>query len=181
MKILLKNIVIFALLFAVSAPIIISFMSYSIQLRKIKKEVKNDLIFSTPRSELVNFEFDMNGSEFKSLRWVHSHEFELNELMFDIVEADTIGNMVYYLCFPDKQETALNKEFKDLLNARYATDLPAHKRQRLISNFIKSLYLPENFQFFDDFDFKPLKVFRDYVFSYETICLEAQTPPPKFI
>lgn len=181
MKLLLKNIVIIALLFSVSAPIIISFMSYNIQLKKIKKEVKNDLIFNTPRSELVNFEFDMNGSEFKSLRWEHQHEFEYNELMFDIVEGDTIGNMVYYLCFPDKQETALNKEFRELLNARYANDQPAHKRQWLISNFIKSLYLPESFPFFDEFNIEPIRAFKEYFFSYDAIYLESISPPPEFV
>lgn len=178
---LLKILGIIALLLAVSSPIMLGFMSYNLQLRAIKKKVKKELIFNTPKDELVSFSFDLTSSEFKSLRWVHSQEFELDKKMFDIVEADTIGNIVNYLCFPDRQETALNFKFKKMLDERYADNVPFKNNQKLISIFIKSLFVPENsfneIHFFVELD----KNYLAFLEKKESVFLENNTPPPEFI
>lgn len=177
---LLKYIGITALLLAVSSPVMLSFLSYKLQLRSIKRQVKNELIFSTPREELVSFCFDMTGPEFQSLRWEHSQEFEYDEKMFDIVEGDTNGNIVNYICFPDKQETELNFKFKNMLNERYSDNIPFKNNQKLVSIYIKSLFPPEThfveIHFFEEVEKK-------YLFFPENIpyvFLEHSTPPPEF-
>ena len=82
--------------------------------------------------------------------------------MFDIVEADTLKGYVNYLCFPDKQETALNEEFNDLLNERYASDRPSNNKQKLLSNFVKSLFI-EDEKIESNFVFIDLKEFNNYI------------------
>ena len=172
---------IFVLLLAVASPIFIAFLSYNIQLKKIKHQVKHELILNTSKSDLVSFTFKYNSENFKSLKWKHCGEFEFNGKMFDIVEADSSENEVYYLCFPDKQETALNLQFNDLLNQRYANDESSNKNQRLISNFIRSLFLPE-IKDDDVFDSKYLLKHKDYYsLIFYQVYIERHSPPPQFV
>lgn len=172
---------VFILLLAVSSPIFIAFLSYNIQLKKIKFQVKHELIYNTPKSDLVAFTFKYDSEDFKNLDWKHKREFEYNGLMFDIVEADSMENEVYYLCFPDKQETALNHEFKDLLNQRYADDDSSNKNQRLISNFIRSLFVPEFTEensFISTFYLKHNDYYSQILHQ---VYLERLSPPPQFV
>ena len=162
------------------APLSVSFFSYKMQLKKIKKEVKWKLINDTPKDELVYFEFNMNSEEFKKLRWEHKHEFEMDHKMFDIVEADTIGNLVKYLCFPDKQETELNAVFKNQLQERYAKDKPIKNRTTLMASLMMSLYFQDHIE-------KPKVVTtfnkqKKYFIQskYTSISLEIDSPPPQF-
>lgn len=143
MKNFFKGIGIIGLLLTLVNPMYYAYVGYHVELKKIKKEVKNKLIFNTPKDELVTFKFEIEGAVFKSLDWKHSREFEYLGKMFDIVEADTVAGFVHYLCFPDKQETALNKEFKGLLNERYANDKSSNNKQMLLSNFVKSLFVED--------------------------------------
>tara|TARA_B110000908_G_C10216423_1_gene433041 strand:+ start:295 stop:837 length:543 start_codon:yes stop_codon:yes gene_type:complete len=141
MKNFFKGIGIIVLLMALVNPMYYAYVGYHIELKKIKKEVKNQLIANTPKEYLVSFRFEIESNTFKSLEWKHSREFQYQGKMFDIVEADTINNYAHYICFPDKQETALNQEFNDLLNERYAHDKPTNNKQKLLSNFVKSLFV----------------------------------------
>lgn len=181
MKNVFKTIAILILLLAVSTPVLLGFMTYKFQLKKIKKQVKQELIANTSKAELVAFEFDINSKTFKSLNWKHSREFEFNNKMFDIVEADTLENVIHYLCFPDKQETELNAKFKALLNARYASDIPLSNKQNLLANFIKSLFdetLPE-FKFFNSESFKI--EYNLYGCFYYNRYKELLDAPPQFV
>lgn len=164
----------------VSAPIFVAFLSYHIQLKKIKREVKNVLIDNTPRNELVSFTFDMQSAEFKKLNWKHNKEFEYQRKMFDIVEADTTEGNVYYLCFPDKQETALNAKFNNLLNNRFAHDVPSKNNQHLISQFIKSLCTNEiaQYTYIDYSQIQKLYCKSHLRFSSAEIAIPS--PPPQF-
>lgn len=181
MKKALLYIGIFVLLIAVASPIFVAFLSYNVQLKKIKHQVKHELIHNTPKSDLVSFSFKFESEAFKSLNWKHNREFEFNGKMFDIVEADSTENGVYYLCFPDKQETALNHQFNDLLNERYAEDESSNKNQKLISNFIRSLYIPD----FEDLEALNLAFkleHKDYYNqSFYEFYIEKNSPPPQFI
>lgn len=181
MKNILKIIGIIVLLLALVNPMYYAYVGYHLELKKIKREVKNKLIFDTPREELVTLKFELGGNEFKSLDWKHSSEFEFQGKMFDIVEADTIGHFIQYLCFPDKQETALNQEFDDLLNERYANDQPSNNRQKLVNNFIKSLFVQdeeiETF-FIAQNSIEYNQYFKEVIPSEY---IKALDPPPQFI
>lgn len=162
MKTFLKIIGIIILLMALVNPMYYAYVGYHVELKKIKKEVKHQLISNTLKDDLVAFRFNMESESFKSLHWKHSREFQYKGKMFDIVEADTLKGYVNYLCFPDKQETALNEEFNDLLNERYASDRPSNNKQKLLSNFVKSLFI-EDEKIESNFVFIDLKEFNNYI------------------
>lgn len=90
--------------------------------------------------DLVHFYFDLASNNFLSLKWKHSKEFEYKGNMFDIVKADTVKNIAHYICFPDKQETALNKMFVKQLNDYFAGNKEHEKRQVSIQHFVCSFY-----------------------------------------
>ena len=94
------------------------------------------MIAGIPLKELVHFQFDMNDAAFQKLEWEHSREFEYNHKMYDIVKADTVGNLVTYICFPDKQETALNAKFRKHLNDFYANNADQENSNKRLNNFI---------------------------------------------
>jgi len=180
MKQLFSHIMLLFFAIMIVAPLSVSFFSYKMQLKKIKKEVKWKLINDTPKDELVYFEFNLESEEFKKLRWEHDHEFEMNHKMFDIVAADTLGDKVKYLCFPDKQETALNAAFKNQLEDRYASDKPLKNRTTLMASLMMSLY-------FYEIESKPrcidtfTKQKKYFIQSkYTSIQLEIESPPPQF-
>lgn len=167
------------LLLAIMAPLSFAFVSYHWQLKMIKREVKEQLIQETPQSAFVEFSFRLGDSNFKSLRWEHEHEFEYDHKMFDIVEADTLGQLVHYLCFPDKQETALNALFKQKLKERYSQDRPAQNKANQILSFIYGLYFVN-----DSLEkvFNPLskqQQFAAYLKLDTQVCLDELSPPPQ--
>lgn len=179
MKTFLKSIGIIVLLFALVNPIYYAYVGHYVALKKIKKEVKTNLIFNTPKEDLVTFQFTIGSEKFKSLDWKHSQEFEFQGKMYDIVEADTVNDVVHYLCFPDKQETALNNEFKQLLNERYAKDEPTNNKQRMLSNFVKSLFLQES----EEEKLFVVKINTEYNIHFKGIkpseFIKMNSPPPQ--
>jgi hypothetical protein len=175
----LKNIAILFLFVVIMAPISFAFLSYHIQLKLIKREVKQQLIQATDRSDLVAFTFNLNSTDFKSLRWEHDREFELNHKMFDIVEADTIGNIVHYLCFPDKQETALNLVFNKKLANRYAKDQFAKNRANQMLSLIYGIYfIPFQEEHEANISFITKK-YGAYSKIFIAVSLDFPAPPPK--
>lgn len=140
MRQFIKNILIILLCLVITFPVSLSFLLYYQQLRAIKKEVKQELIANTPKSDLVIFSFLMQDEDFQNLRWHDGHEFEWNNKMFDLVAADTLGSMVYYTCFPDKQETALNAKFKIQLQDRYTKDRGKKNKSVQICAMFLSLF-----------------------------------------
>ena len=179
MKAHFKNSVILLLLLAVMAPISFAFLSYHVQLKLIKREVKQQLIQETNKEDLVSLSFDMNSELFKSLHWEHDREFEFNQKMFDIVEVDTIGDTIHYLCFPDKQETALNLAFNKKLEDRYANDTPSKNRAHQMHSLIYGLYfIPQELDNQNYTAYTSCQ-YAAYHFSYQSIGLDLTAPPPQ--
>lgn len=162
------------------APLSFAFMSYHWQLKLIKREVKQQLIQETNKEDLVTLSFDIRSHEFKKLHWEHDHEFEYQEKMFDIVAADTLGHTVYYLCFPDKQETALNLAFKKKLEDRYANDLPSKNRANQLLSLIFGLYFVANDELDRNYVDYITQQYVRYNQTFHSISLDFPSPPPKF-
>jgi hypothetical protein len=180
MKQYLKNSFIILLLVAIMAPLSFAFMSYRFQLKLIKREVKQQLIQETNRTDLVALSFDIYSPEFKGLRWEHDREFEFNEKMYDIVDADTSGHIIHFLCFPDKQETALNQLFNKKLEDRYANDQPAKNRANQMLALIYGLYFLEIEIDDQNYTNYITQQYACYEQNYQTVSLELPSPPPKF-
>ena len=174
-----QNIALLLLLVAIMAPLSFAFLSYRVQLKLVKREVKQQLIQETDQADLVAFSFDLHSNEFKGITWEHGHEFELKGKMYDIVEADTVGNEVHYLCFPDKQETALNLAFKEKLKNRYAQDGAVRNRGNQMLLLIYGLYFIPFQQDNQNYTLITNRRYAAYRFNYQSIGLDLASPPPQ--
>lgn len=168
------------LLLGVLMPSLLFIFSYSVQQKRIKKEVKKMMIAGIPMEDLVHFQFEIGSSTFMELKWEHSKEFEYQHKMFDIVKADTIGNMVYYVCFPDKQETALNLMFRKQLADYYNHNSEQQNKRAKIQNFISGFYLSKLQEV--SLGFPSLLIFKiKYTQILNALYSEAyKGPPPQF-
>lgn len=179
MKQSLRNTIILFLLVAIMAPLSFAFLSYHLQLKIIKHSVKEALIAETAKSEFVAFSFDLRSPEFQKLRWEHGREFELDDKMYDIVEADTLGHIVHYLCFPDKQETALNFNFKKKLEDRYAKDQNSKNRANHMLSMIYGLYFVQNEEEQVIYTFLSMLRYAAYQKNITSLSFDFPTPPPQ--
>lgn len=79
----------------------------------IRKEVRKHIETGVDKGSLVTLKFSKEETQTK-LRWHGPREFEHHHQMYDIVETVTLGDTVYYLCWRDDEETALNRELEEL-------------------------------------------------------------------
>jgi hypothetical protein len=85
----------------------------SCQKALLRHDVAKHIVSLAREDGLVLFEF----TKFEAgilLRWEHPREFEYQGRMYDIVEAQDLGDAVRYLCWWDRQETRLNAEMRSL-------------------------------------------------------------------
>lgn len=93
---------------------------YKYQQLSIRHKAKQHILSVTDRSDLVFFRFQKNDVE--KLEWERSDEFEFEGNMYDVVETYQKGDSIYYWCWPDKQETALNRQLDRLLADLFEQD-----------------------------------------------------------
>ncbi|MEZ4929349.1 MAG: hypothetical protein R2777_04990 [Chitinophagales bacterium] len=168
------------LLVGMLMPSLLFIFSYNIQQKKIKREVKKMMIAGIPLKELVHFQFDMNDAAFQKLEWEHSREFEYNHKMYDIVKADTVGNLVTYICFPDKQETALNAKFRKHLNDFYANNADQENSNKRLNNFINGFYCSHISFIYQCYPNIHLEKIGFYAQKLSLVYLDIEGPPPRF-
>lgn len=80
----------------------------------VRKDVAKHIVSRAREGGLVLFQF----TKFEAgilLRWEHPREFEYQGKMYDVVEAQELGDTVRYLCWWDRQETKLNAEMRSLV------------------------------------------------------------------
>lgn len=79
----------------------------------VKKEVDRHIVAGIEASDLVLLKFSREEAE-TLLRWEHAREFEYDGQMYDVVETWAHGDTVYYRCWWDREETALNNRMRVL-------------------------------------------------------------------
>ncbi len=130
-------------LFVIIAPALTTFFWMHYQREIVKHAVELKLMSGVDKNELVLLKFTKDESR-KKLRWEHSKEFEYNLLMYDVVKTQTIGDSIYYLCWPDIKETQLENKFSGLVNeALGSTPFQTETQEHFISYF-QTLYCMHN-------------------------------------
>jgi hypothetical protein len=112
--------------------------------REVRKEVKHQIIAGLDRSELVLLTF--TPEQQTKLKWEHSQEFEFDGEMYDVVEMEVIDGITQYWCWPDNEESALNRQLNELLLAALDQDPQHRDGQRQLSHFLQLLYVNSNGQ-----------------------------------
>ena len=77
----------------------------------IRKDIKRALKHSVPENQLK--EFDFTNKEIKNLTWIKSHEFKLNERLYDVIKKTPTNNGFHFKCIDDMQETALFQKLEE--------------------------------------------------------------------
>ena len=109
------------------------------QKRMVRKEIKHRIIEGINREELVLLSFTHETAS--NLRWEHAREFEFGGEMYDVVETVMAGDTIYYWCWPDKEESSLNRVLA-ALTQKAMNGLPQRQeQQQQLLSFFKSLYV----------------------------------------
>ncbi|MCO6499884.1 MAG: hypothetical protein J5I47_05830 [Vicingus serpentipes] len=175
----MKKLISILLLLCLILPFVgtVSWLNY--QKKKIKRQIKHEIIAGIDKSELVQFTFTKTQVE-EELNWRHSKEFEYNNSMYDIVEADTTNNTVTYWCWWDYKETKLNKQLSKLLAQFLGNDTQSKETKTRFAQFCQSLYYTKNI---------PWKVITKetntspifaYTNTYISLHFPPTTPPPNY-
>ena len=177
----LKNTTVFLLLSCLLlGPAAGTFMWLHYKKSIVKKEVQQQIDDGIDEGKLVLFRFTEEETRTK-LRWEHSREFEYQNKMYDIVEIKTVGDLFYYYCWYDHEETMLNRQIEELAGQATGSDPSVVIEPVITHSFLKSLYC----LFFWDQDMRsPGLLNREsglFLFLFSQIILNPPTPPPQSI
>jgi hypothetical protein len=176
---MLKKIISIFLIIVLFAPFWLTFSIYHLEKKTIKKSVKKLLISQLDENQLVTLKFSKDELYIK-LRWEHSKEFEFNEVMYDIVKSEEKADSVTYLCWQDDEETALNRNFLDMLQSALQKDKKANK---LFSQLVSAQfnYLLFEFPFLGKNNlYKTIFYFSQINNFYKSINISPSPPPPNY-
>jgi hypothetical protein len=134
-----QRIVSILLLIFLAAPFLGTYTWLHYQKRSVRKSIKRKIIAGLDKNELVLLRFTKQ-EEKKKLRWEHSKEFEFENQMYDVVETKTVGDTIYYWCWWDNEETALNIQLKNLVANALGTNSEKKEKQEHLLSYLKSLY-----------------------------------------
>lgn len=155
----------------------VSWLNY--QKKKVKRHIKHEIIAGIDKSELVLFTFTKAQIE-NELNWKHSKEFEYNNSMYDIVEADTSNNTYTYWCWWDYKETKLNKQLSKLLAQFLGNDTQNKETKTRFAQFYQSLFQLKNTPWKANLIATKLNNNIAYSFNYTSLQFPPPTPPPNY-
>ena len=127
------------LLLSLTAPVAGAYFWLQIKKQLIRKEIKWKMIDGIDREDLVLLRFSVEESK-SLLNWKHSREFEFRGEMYDIVEVKTEGDSVFYYCWWDHEETALNIQLNKLVAHAAGKNSQSRETVNQVIQFFKSLY-----------------------------------------
>lgn len=165
------------LLLCLIVPIAITFTFLHNQKKQIKQEVKQQIINGINKENLVLLKFSKIESKSK-FHWEGFKEFEYNGQLYDVVEKEIKGDTLYYWCWPDYEETEINKKIDNLVSYVLGHEKQRKESQKRIENFYRSLYFnsPPKWGYFVIQSGQTTIPYRD---SYKSISYPPPVPPPK--
>ena len=101
--------------------------------------MKWQLLSETPNEDLVLLKFTTQEAQQK-LNWEHSREFEFENKMYDLVRQSQVGDTLFYWCYEDQEETALNQQIKSLVNLSLANNQDYQNQQKNLLQWFELLY-----------------------------------------
>ncbi len=175
-----KRIIAISLLFILFAPVATIFLYLQYEKTVVRREVKWKMIAGLDQEELVLLKFSIEQTE-TELRWEHSKEFEYKGQMYDIVSKVIIGDSIFYRCWWDHEETALNQKLKILVAKASDLDKNKHDAHLNLHVYLFSFFYTEilDWQFIPSQ--KVLVVYQDFIHAkhFTSLRISPPTPPPK--
>lgn len=146
----------------------------------VKKEIKDLMIAGIDRNDLALLKFTRAETE-TLLNWHHSKEFEYLRQMYDVVETSEHGDSVYYWCWWDKDETALNRQLDQLAEEANQRNPENTQQQQRLSDFLKSLIIPNSLNTTIVVKFHNTEPTLTLLMSYSLECNPPPSPPPEIV
>jgi hypothetical protein len=149
-----------------------------IQKKQIIREVKWKIIDGLQKEELVLIKLTIEESK-KELYWEHSKEFEYKGEMYDLVEKKSFEDSVYYWCWWDHRETALNKRLTQLVDSLLGNNHQRQKNKERAIDFYSFLFFEELGHHLGNQIKKKEKAKLRYILNYRGLTISPKAPPPK--
>lgn len=130
-----KNLIALFLIGSLLAPFAGTYFYLHLKRSSLRRELKWELANRLDKESLVLLTFARTDSA--SIHWKHDKEFEHKGLMFDIVHRSSQGDSLLYWCWPDHQETQLNKQLDRLFTDALHHNPWRNKRKTELFNFLK--------------------------------------------
>ncbi len=178
-----KNTAIFLFL-CLFVPFLGTYTWLQFKKHQVKETVKRQILVHADKNELVTLTFKASETT-TLLHWEHDSEFEYKGQMYDVVEAQTKGDSIAYICWWDHAETALNQQLEHIVDITFGTDPQNHAQQEHLKDFYKSLYFaPEQTYYFTRYflsfyNLKSTIVYRNSI--YLPFFFPPLSPPPEIM
>jgi hypothetical protein len=175
-----KQFLAIAFLFVLIAPLATMFLYLQFEKASIKREIKWKMIAGMDHEELVLLKFSKEETQTK-LRWEHSKEFEYNGQMYDVVSKEIKGDSIFYRCWWDHAETALNKKLQKLVAKAFNNDENKQRNQKQLNVFFQSFFCVSLFDWQASLSEILVKNYNytNYQNTFSPIQESPPTPPPR--
>ncbi|MBT0608805.1 hypothetical protein [Aequorivita echinoideorum] len=175
-----KQLIAITFLFILIAPAVTIYGYLQFEKKSLKREIKRRIIAGIAEEELVLLKFSKEESK-TQLRWEHSKEFEFEGQMYDVVSKKTVGDSIFYRCWWDHDETALNKKLKNLVADAWNLDKKNTDAQINLYSFLNSFFFNETVAW------QPKVYASEIIFhkvllhpqTFRSIIHSPPTPPPR--
>jgi len=166
------------IIFGLVIPYTSFFISLNYNKIQIKKQIKKSIIAGIKKEELVFLKFSNKETQ-TILKWKHSKEFEFENQMYDIVSFEIKTDSIFYWCWLDHAETALNKKLNLLTLFALGNSKQNKENHKLISFFYHNLICVDNFNYNANL-LKINNLFFEYNVNFYNFKPYPIFPPPKF-
>jgi hypothetical protein len=176
----LKRFLAILFILSLTAPFTVPFIYLNYQKKQVKKEVKEKIISGLERKHLVFLTFSRD-ELYNELSWHHSHEFEYNGEMYDVVEANYKEDSVSFWCWQDKEEKSIDEKIDELVTQTLINNPRNQENQKRINNYYKIHFLQCNQ------GWNPISVFKSkvpchkHISFYTSVYITPPLPPPKTV
>lgn len=156
-----------------------SFIGLQFQRKAVRKSVKWKMLEGIPADQLVCLKFSKQNVD-DLLKWKHSKEFSYQEEMYDVVYKNETTDSVFYYCWWDHEETALNNKLSALiyiaLNQNASGKSTSNKLQVLLQVlFFQSATKPD----FDNWIHLKRLYSQTYLLTSGNSGISPPNPPPE--
>jgi hypothetical protein len=134
-----QKIVGIALILAFVLPVCAAFLYLHLQKRQIRREVKAMLVSGLEEDDFVHITVAI-GDTLSPLKWEHSHEFEYQGEMYDVVKRYAEGDSVRYVCWWDNEETECNQQLRRLAADYFGKRQDSQQSKARVKLFMKNLF-----------------------------------------
>lgn len=128
------------LILCLFGPLALSQWGLHWQRKQVRKAVKQTIVAGLSDADLVQFRFSRGQAA--ALDWEHSHEFSYRGQMYDVVRSEARGDSLFYWCWWDRAETALNRQLRQLSALAWGQNPDLPQREAHFWQFLRSLSTP---------------------------------------